>query len=54
LSQQTAEIFYREHYQLRKKFNPNFAEEKWYEEWVDWEKIRELQRKLNQLRQEKI
>ncbi|CAG8470692.1 17641_t:CDS:2 [Gigaspora margarita] len=28
LSQQTAEIFFREHLQLRKKLNPNFAEEK--------------------------
>ncbi|CAG8797752.1 10193_t:CDS:2, partial [Racocetra fulgida] len=28
LSQQTAEIFFQEHLQLRKKFNPNFSEEK--------------------------
>jgi hypothetical protein len=54
LSQQTAEIFWKEHLKLRKKFNPGFSEEKWYEEWIDKKKIQELQIKLKQLQKEKI
>ena len=53
LSQQTAEIFWREHLKLRLKFNPDFSESKWYREWVEEEKQRKLQRILIQLRQER-
>ena len=53
LSQQTAEIFWREHLKLRLKLNPDFSEGKWYREWVDEESQRKLHRTLIQLRQEK-
>ncbi|MCE8163032.1 MAG: PHP domain-containing protein [Candidatus Moeniiplasma glomeromycotorum] len=54
LSQQTAEIFWKEHFKLRKKLNPNFSEEGWYKEWVENNKeIQELEKKLRQLRNEK-
>ena len=82
LSQQTAEIFWKEHLKLRKKLNSrehiqelinsesvthwqkeywesllknqqDFKEEKWYKEWVNWEKLKELERKLIQVRKEK-
>jgi len=53
LSQQTAEIFWREHLKLRKTLNPDFNEEKWFKEWIDGEKLKELERKLSQVRKEK-
>ncbi|CAG8830957.1 21718_t:CDS:2, partial [Racocetra persica] len=53
LSQQTAEIFYREHLKLRKKLNSGFNEEKWFREWIDGEKLPVLEKKLAQTRQEK-
>ncbi|KLL02008.1 MAG: DNA polymerase III subunit alpha [Mycoplasmataceae bacterium RC_NB112A] len=53
LSQQTAEIFWREHLKLRQKFNPRFSEEEWYKEWIDNKELQELERRLRQLRSEK-
>lgn len=53
LSQQTAEIFWREHSKLRKKLNPNFNEENWFREWTNSEKVKELEGKLFRARQEK-
>ena len=36
------------------KFNHDFNEERWFKEWVDGEKLKELEKKLFQARQEKI
>ncbi|WNE40930.1 MAG: DNA polymerase III PolC-type [Mycoplasmataceae bacterium] len=53
LSQQTAEIFWREHAKLRKKLNSNFSEENWFKEWVNGDKIKDLESKLFRYRHEK-
>jgi DNA polymerase-3 subunit alpha (Gram-positive type) len=53
LSQQTAEIFWREHAKLRKKLNPNFSEENWFKDWTNGEKVRELESKLFRARHKK-
>ncbi|MCE8159113.1 MAG: PHP domain-containing protein [Candidatus Moeniiplasma glomeromycotorum] len=53
LSQQTAEIFWREHLKLRQKFNPEFSEAEWYKEWTEKRELQELEKKLRQLRAEK-
>jgi DNA polymerase III subunit alpha, Gram-positive type len=54
LSQQTAEIFWKEHLKLRSQLNPNFSEEKWNAEWANKRRIQNLQQQLIRLRQEKI
>ena len=53
LSQQTVEIFWKEHLKLRQKFNPAFSESEWYKEWVENKELQGLERKLRQLRTEK-
>lgn len=83
LSEQTAEIFYKEHLRLRKELNSSqhlqkisdsetiaqwqkeywkklltnqkdFKEEEWNREWIDWEKVKELQKQLAKARKEKV
>ncbi|RHZ35291.1 exonuclease domain-containing protein [endosymbiont GvMRE of Glomus versiforme] len=84
LSQQTAEMFWKQNVSLRKMLNSQehikslidsdlaihqqqkrqhwenllenkqeFKEEKWYKEWIDWEKIKNLEKKLSEIRKEK-